>query len=164
MLSKRKLAEVAVYTPVCSRCCSNKHPTADSCRNMLESRGIGAGSSPIGCEKVSWRQEKFKAAPFCFQMLIILLDTHRCLSLKAKTNQDYIIIYIYIYNCDSLCMSKRKSITYPMLKRLTQSPRKTPGSYRRQNQQDNVFFKAFFDLQSVPNPHWSWFDVFWCQI
>ena len=27
-----------------------QHPTADYCGNLLEYRGIGAGSSPIGCE------------------------------------------------------------------------------------------------------------------
>ena len=27
-----------------------KQPTPDCCGNVLESRGIGAGSSPIGCE------------------------------------------------------------------------------------------------------------------
>ena len=41
---------VAVYSPVCNRCCRKKHPTADYCGNVLESRGIGVGSSPIGCE------------------------------------------------------------------------------------------------------------------
>jgi hypothetical protein len=43
VLCKRKLAEVAVYSPACSHCCGNKG-------NVLESKGIGAGSSPIGCE------------------------------------------------------------------------------------------------------------------
>ena len=47
---KRKLAEVAVYSPACSHCCRNKHLTPDYCGNVLESKGIGAGSSPIGCE------------------------------------------------------------------------------------------------------------------
>ena len=46
-----KLAEVALYSPACSCCCRNKRPTPDYyCGNVLESRGIGAGSSPIGCE------------------------------------------------------------------------------------------------------------------
>ena len=51
VLSKRKLADVALYSPACSCCCRNKRPTPDYyCGNVLESRGIGAGSSPIGCE------------------------------------------------------------------------------------------------------------------
>ena len=51
VLSKRKLADVALYSPACSCCCTNKRPTPDYyCGNVLESRGIGAGSSPIGCE------------------------------------------------------------------------------------------------------------------
>ena len=51
VLSKRKLADVALYSPACSRCCRNKRPTPDYyCGKVLESRGIGAGSSPIGCE------------------------------------------------------------------------------------------------------------------
>ena len=45
-----KLAEVAVYSLVCSRFCRNTHSAADYCGNLLGSRGIGAGSSPIGCE------------------------------------------------------------------------------------------------------------------
>ena len=47
---KRKLAEVAVYSPACSHCCRNKHLTPDYCEHVLDSKGIGAGSSPIGCE------------------------------------------------------------------------------------------------------------------
>ena len=43
-------AQVAVYSPVCGRCCRKKRPTPNYCGNVLESRGIGAGSSPIGCE------------------------------------------------------------------------------------------------------------------
>ena len=51
VLSKRKLADVALYSPACSCCCRNKRPTPDYyCGNVLESRGIGVGSSPIGCE------------------------------------------------------------------------------------------------------------------
>ena len=50
VLCKRKLAEVAVYSPACSHCCGNKHLTPDYCGNVLESKGIRAGSSPIGCE------------------------------------------------------------------------------------------------------------------
>ena len=50
VLSKRKLADVALYSPACSRCCRNKRPNPDYCGNVLGSRGIGAGSSPIGCE------------------------------------------------------------------------------------------------------------------
>jgi len=51
VLSKRKLADVALYSPACSRCCRKKRPTPDYyCGKVLESRGIGAGSSPIGCE------------------------------------------------------------------------------------------------------------------
>ena len=45
-----KLAEVAVYSLVCSRCCRNKQTTANYRGNLLESRSTGAGSSPIGCE------------------------------------------------------------------------------------------------------------------
>ena len=45
-----KLAEVAVYSLVRSRFCRNKHSAADYCGNLLGSKGIGAGSSPIGCE------------------------------------------------------------------------------------------------------------------
>ena len=45
-----KLAEVAVYSLVRSRFCRNKHSAADYCGNLLGSRGIGAGSSPLGCE------------------------------------------------------------------------------------------------------------------
>ena len=51
VLSKRKLADVALYSPACSCCCRNKRPTPDYyCGNVLESRGIGVGSSPIGRE------------------------------------------------------------------------------------------------------------------
>ena len=50
VLSKRKLADVALYSPACSRCCRNKRPTPYYFGKVLESRGIGAGSSPIGCE------------------------------------------------------------------------------------------------------------------
>ena len=50
VLCKRKLAEVAVYSPACSHCCRNKHLTPDYCENVLDSKGISAGSSPIGCE------------------------------------------------------------------------------------------------------------------
>ena len=39
-----KLAGVAVYSLVRS------HSAADYCGNLLGSRGIGAGSSPIGCD------------------------------------------------------------------------------------------------------------------
>ena len=52
VLFKRKLTEPAVYSPVCSRCCLKK-TTPDYCGNVLESRGIGAGSSPIGFLYVS---------------------------------------------------------------------------------------------------------------
>ena len=45
-----KLAEVAVYSLVRSRFCRNKRSAADYCGNLLGSKGIGAGSSPIGCE------------------------------------------------------------------------------------------------------------------
>ena len=45
-----KLDGVAVYSLVRSRFCRNQHPAADYCGNLLGSRGIGAGSSPIGCE------------------------------------------------------------------------------------------------------------------
>ena len=40
----------SLYSPACSRCCRNKRPPDYYCGNVLESRGIGAGSSPIGCE------------------------------------------------------------------------------------------------------------------
>jgi hypothetical protein len=46
-----KLAEVAVYSLVRNRFCWRKHSAADYW-NLLGSRGIGAGSSPIGCEGV----------------------------------------------------------------------------------------------------------------
>ena len=76
VFSKRKLGEVAVYSPVCSCCCRNKHPTADYCGNMLESKGIGAGSSPIGCESV------LKASKVQCSSLLLWSDTH---------------MYMYIY-------------------------------------------------------------------
>jgi len=79
VFSKRKLGEVAVYSPVCSCCCRNKHPTADYCGNMLESRGIGAGSSPIGCESV------LKASKV------------QCSSLLLWSDTQYMYIYIYPY-------------------------------------------------------------------
>ena len=70
VLSKRKLTEVAVYSPLCSRCCRKKAAYSRLLWNVLESRGIGAGSSPIGCEGF------MKAALYYFQMLIILSGTH----------------------------------------------------------------------------------------
>ena len=53
----------------------NKRSAADYCGNLLGSKGIGAGSSPIGCEGF-WRQAKFKAALYYFQLLIILSDIY----------------------------------------------------------------------------------------
>ena len=44
-----KLAEVAVYSFVRTRFC-RKISAAEYCGNLLGSKGIGAGSSPIGCE------------------------------------------------------------------------------------------------------------------
>ena len=47
---RRKLAEVSDCSLVCRRCGINKQPDADYGGNLLESRGTGAESAPIGCE------------------------------------------------------------------------------------------------------------------
>ena len=50
MLCKRKLAKVAVsvYSPAYSHYCRNKYLTPNYCGNVLESKGIGTRSFPIG--------------------------------------------------------------------------------------------------------------------
>jgi hypothetical protein len=82
VLCKRKLAEVAVYSPACSHCCGNKHLTPDYCGNVLESKGIGAGSSPIGCEGF------VKASKVQGSSLLL-----------SNANNCRILIYIYVYVC-----------------------------------------------------------------
>ena len=71
----------AVYSPVCSRCCRKKallQIIVGTCWNL----GVSVLVRPLSVMMVSWRQAKFNAALYYFQMLIILSDTH---------------IYIYIY-------------------------------------------------------------------
>ena len=77
-----KLAEVAVYSLVRSRFCRNKHSAADYCGNLLGSRGIGAGSSPIGCEGF------VKASKVQGSSLLLS---------NADNFVGYSYIYIYIY-------------------------------------------------------------------
>ena len=77
-----KLAEVAVYSLVCSRCCRNKQTTANYRGNLLESRGTGAGSSPIGCEGF------MKASKVQGSSLLLS---------NADNFVGYSYIYIYIY-------------------------------------------------------------------
>ena len=82
VLCKRKLAEVAVYSFACSNCCRNKHLTPDYCGNVLESKGIGAGSFPIGCEGF------VKASKVQGSSLLL-----------SNANNCRILIYIYVYVC-----------------------------------------------------------------
>ena len=87
VLSKRKLADVALYSPACSRCCRNKRPNPDYCGNVLGSRGIGAGSSPIGCEGF------VKASKVQGSSLLL-----------SNANNFVRYLYIYIYTlCNILC-------------------------------------------------------------
>ena len=51
VLSKGKRAEGSCFIALCvTVAVEKKRPTADYCENVLESRGIGVGSSPIRCE------------------------------------------------------------------------------------------------------------------
>ena len=65
----------AVYSPVCSRCCRKKallQIIVGTCWNL----GVSVLVRPLSVMMVSWRQAKFNAALYYFQMLIILSDTH----------------------------------------------------------------------------------------
>jgi len=83
-----KLAEVAVYSLVCSRCCRNKQTTANYRGNLLESRGTGAGSSPFGCEGFM-KASKVQGS----SLLLSNADNF------AGYSYIYIYICIYIYMC-----------------------------------------------------------------
>ena len=98
VLCKRKLAKVAVYSPACSHCCRNKYLTPDYCGNKLESKGIGAGSSPIGYEGFV-KTSKIQGNSYYFQMLIILSYIHIYIYLNLISNYVFLIIHhIIFYN------------------------------------------------------------------
>ena len=90
VLCKRKLVEVAVYSFACSNCCRNKHLTPDYCGNVLESKGIGAGSFPIGCEG-------FVKASKVQGSSLLLSNANNCRILIYIYMYMYVYIHIYIY-------------------------------------------------------------------
>ena len=93
---KRKLAEVAVYSPACSHCCRNKHLTPDYCEHVLDSKGIGAGSSPIGCEG-------FVKASKVQGSSLLLSNANNFVGYSYIYIYDiYIYIYMYIYHIQRL--------------------------------------------------------------
>ena len=101
VLCKRKLAEVAVYSFACNNCCRNKHLTPDYCGNVLESKGIGAGSFPIGCEgfvkasKVQGSSLLLSNANNCRILIYIYMYMYVCVN-------TYIYVYIYIILLDTI--------------------------------------------------------------
>ena len=107
VLCKRKLAEVAVYSFACSNCCRNKHLTPDYCGNVLESKGIGAGSFPIGCEgfvkasKVQGSSLLLSYANNCRILIYIYMYMYVCVNtyiyIYYSIGYDSVYIYIYIY-------------------------------------------------------------------
>ena len=106
VLCKRKLAEVAVYSFACSNCCRNKHLTPDYCGNVLESKGIGAGSFPIGCEgfvkasNVQGSSLLLSNANNCRILIYIYMYMYVCVNtyIYIYYSIGYDSVYIYIYH------------------------------------------------------------------